>query len=405
MAQSAFNKVNLFIAFQYLITRRKQSILATVGVILGVSIFIVMISFMTGVNGFLDDAVFNGSPDIIISKKSVKSATKGVFGLTIPALEEVDDIDKLLSQNDNVQSFSHQLVSPAILISDAQQLPVSINGIFPDEETAMVDLDHRLIHGIGFKGLQKKNSVLMGISLAERLQVTAGDELKMILPNGKNQQLTVAGVFSFGITTIDNIRTYVHIETLQQLLGEKPLITNIHIKLKDREDVSVKTPLEQSTNAINVEDWKDSNKTIVIGNKVRNVLTWTISFALLLVAGFGIYNILNSTVIQKRKDIAVLKTMGYRSKDIVFVFLVQSFIIGFTGSLFGAFFGYLISYGISRTPLETTDFLIASTYPVTFNPLFYFLGSSFGILTSLFAGYFPSQKASRVDPVTIIRGI
>ncbi|MGB5819208.1 MAG: FtsX-like permease family protein [Saonia sp.] len=405
MSKNTFNKVNVFIAFQYLISRKKQSVLATIGVVLGVSIFIVMISFMTGVNAFLDDAVFNGSPDIVISKKPDVSANKGIFGITIPSLEKVDAIGKLLSQDDNVHFFSHQLISPAILISDTQQFPISINGVLPEQEKKMVDLNRRLVHGKGFQSLLKKNTILMGISLAKRLQVTEGDSLKMILPNGKNLQFTVSGIFSFGITTIDNIRTYVNAETLQNLLGEEPIITNIHVKLKNRNDVGLKSSLTHTIDTIIVDDWKDNNKTIVIGNKVRNVLTWTISFALLLVAGFGIYNILNITVIQKRKDIAVLKTMGYTGRDIVFVFLLQSFIIGFVGSLLGAVLGCLISYAISQTPLETSDFLIVDTYPVTFDSLFYILGTSFGILTSLLAGYFPSKKASGVDPVTIIRGI
>jgi len=198
----------------------------------------------------------------------------------------------------------------------------------------------------------------------------------------------------------------VHTEVLENLLSiEKENATHIHIKLKDRDNLEIESSLIASRDDINIIDWQDSNKTIVVGNKVRNVLTWAVSFALLLIAGFGIYNILNITVIQKRKDIAVLKTMGYTSTDIVFIFLVQSFVIGLLGSFLGAILGYIISYAISQTPLDTTDFIIVETYPVLFEPIFYILGVSFGTLTSLLAGYFPSKKASKVDPVTIIRGI
>lgn len=406
MPKSPLNKVNLFIAFQYLFTRKKQSILATIGVLLGVCIFIVMISFMTGVNSFLDDAVFNGSPDIIISKKARKTGNKNIFGRTVSTLENTQDIEILLNQNENLEAYSHQIISPAIIISDSQQLPVSINGVQPKEEKNMVDLNRRLVSGKGFSSLDPSNTILLGTSLAKRLGVEISDTLNMILPNGKNKQLVVSGIFSFGITTIDNIRTYVHGEVLENLLDiEKGNATHIHIKLKDRDNLELKSDLVGNINDIDITDWQDSNKTIVVGNKVRNVLTWAISFALLLIAGFGIYNILNITVIQKRKDIAVLKTMGYTSSDIVSIFLVQSFIIGLLGSFSGGILGYVISYAISQTPLDTTDFIIVDTYPVLFEPSFYILGISFGILTSLFAGYFPSKKASRVDPVTIIRGI
>ncbi|AXT51772.1 ABC transporter permease [Aquimarina sp. BL5] len=404
MSKQVFNKTNVFIALQYLFARKKQSFLAAIGVLLGVTTFIVMINFMTGVNDFLDDAVFNGSPDIIVSAKSKKQSTT-TSNLLSNYIENSNKIDDVLKVDDNVQSFAHQIISPAILISTSKQFPGSINGVFPAQESNMVNLERRLIEGEGFQSLLKENSILLGVSLAKRLQVSVGDQIKMILPNGKNQELRVSGIFSFGITTIDNVRTYVSASTLQNLLDQKNSITNIHVKLKDRDDVRLKSDLTDNIDGIATEDWKDSNKTIVIGNKVRDILTWSVSFALLLVAGFGIYNILNITVIQKRKDIAVLKTIGYSSNDIVFIFLIQSLIIGVLGAFFGVFFGYLISYLISTTPLDTSDFIIVDTYPINFKMSYYMLGFFFGILTTIFAGYFPSKKASKVDPVTIIRGI
>jgi len=406
MPNSSFNKVNLFIAFQYLFTRKKQSILATIGVLLGVCIFIVMISFMTGVNSFLDDAVFNGSPDIIIKQEVNTTEKRNTSRRAVSTLKNTKDIELLINQNSNLEAYAHQIISPAILISENQQLPVSINGVRPEEEKNMVNLDRRLVSGKGFSSLNAPNTIVLGTSLAKRLGVGIRDSMNMILSNGKNKKMVVSGIFSFGITTIDNIRTYVHADVLQELLTlKKESTTHLHIKLKNRNNLGLKSNLINDTSDIDITDWQDNNKTIVIGNKVRNVLTWAISFALLLIAGFGIYNILNITVIQKRKDIAVLKTMGYTSSDIVSIFLVQSFIIGLLGSFLGGILGYIISYAISKTPLDTTDFIIVDTYPVLFEPLFYILGISFGVLTSLFAGYFPSKKASNVDPVTIIRGI
>ena len=405
MSTPIYSKTNLFIAWQYLSARRKQSFLAMLGVMLGVTTFIVMINFMTGVNDFLDDAVFNGSPDIIVSSKTKAESSKQVFGNQLKTIADVQSINELLSKNENVQSFAHQLITPAILVSSTTQLPGSINGVFPDQEQHMVDLERRLIEGNGFQSLLEENSIVLGISLANRLKVSVGDELKMILPNGKNVKLKVSGIFSFGITTIDNVRTYFSASTLQQLLGQDQKTTHVHVKLKDRDDVSLKHQIIEQIASVAAEDWKDSNKTIVIGNKVRDILTWSVSFALLLVAGFGIFNILNITVIQKRKDIAVLKTMGYSSKDIVFIFLVQSLIIGLIGAVLGLLFAYVICYMISTTPLDTSDFIIVETYPINFKPIYFCMGFAFGVLTTILAGYIPSKKASKVDPVTIIRGL
>jgi len=400
MSKQVFNKTNVFIALQYLLARKRQSLLAALGVLLGVTTFIVMINFMTGVNDFLDDAIFKGSPDIIISEKTTKKRTSIANYVT-----DIEKINTFLTAHKNVASFACQIISPAILISNTKQFPGSINGVFSSQENTMVDLERRLVAGEGFESLTKPNSIILGVSLAKRLQISVGDSIEMILPTGKRTELKVSGIFSFGITTIDNVRTYMSAITLQKLLVQKDQITNIHIKLNDREDLGLKNDLVKQVDTITTEDWKESNKTIVIGNKVRDILTWSVSFALLLVAGFGIYNIMNITVIQKRKDIAVLKTIGYSSKDIVFIFLIQSLIIGILGALFGGILGYVISYVISTTPLDTADFIIVDTYPINFKIFYYILGIVFGIVTTIFAGYFPSKKASQVDPVTIIRGI
>ena len=404
MAKSTFRKVNFLIGLQYLITRRKQSVLAAAGVALGVSTFIVMVSFMTGVNTFLDDAVLGGNPDIIIRKKSSKEPSESAKDPK-PNEDISTMIATVLDKDVNVRATAPQIISPAIVIGEQEGLPVGLNGVFPDKEHLMVDLDRRLTHGAGFESLKDQKSILLGVSLAKRLGVTEGNAVKVILPTGNRIQLKVMGVFSFGITTIDNLRAYVHAQTLQNLLGKDAELTHVHVRLKDRNAVELTSSRLQNLEGLTTEDWKEANKTIVIGNQVRNVLTWSISMALLLVAGFGIYNILNSTVIQKRKDIAVLKTMGYNRKDIVFIFLIQSFIIGLTGAILGGILGYLGSYLISNTPLETTDFIIVETYPVSFKVAHYILGISFGLLAAVLAGYFPSKKASRVDPVAIVRGL
>ena len=108
---------------------------------------------------------------------------------------------------------------------------------------------------------------------------------------------------------------------------------------------------------------------------------------------------------QKRKDIAVLKTTGYRTKDINFIFLTKSLIIGSIGAVIGSGLGLMVSYLISITPLETTDFIIASTYPVNFKVVYYIIAVTFGIVTSGLAGYWPSKKASKLDPAKVIRDI
>jgi lipoprotein-releasing system permease protein len=125
---------------------------------------------------------------------------------------------------------------------------------------------------------------------------------------------------------------------------------------------------------------------------------------LLVVAGFGIYNIMNMNVINKLKDIAILKATGFGGKDVVAVFLLQAIIIGLAGGFLGLGIGFGISYLLSITPFETGDMISLKTFPVIFRVEYYIMGLAFGLITTILAGYFPSKKAAKIDPVAILRG-
>jgi len=123
-----------------------------------------------------------------------------------------------------------------------------------------------------------------------------------------------------------------------------------------------------------------------------------------VVAGFGIYNIMNMTIANKMKDIAILKAQGFAQRDIVTIFLSQSLIIGFIGAVTGIILGFGMSYALSCVPFPANDELSWEHFPVLFRPAYYVFGVVFGILTTFAAGFMPSLKASRVDPVVILRG-
>ena len=125
---------------------------------------------------------------------------------------------------------------------------------------------------------------------------------------------------------------------------------------------------------------------------------------LLLVAGFGIYNILNMTIYEKMKDIAILKATGFSGSDVTAVFMMQAVIIGLAGGLLGLLLGFLISYAISRVPFHADTLVNIDHMPVNFDATYYWVGLLFGIITTSLAGYFPSRRAASVDPVEIIRG-
>lgn len=125
---------------------------------------------------------------------------------------------------------------------------------------------------------------------------------------------------------------------------------------------------------------------------------------LLIVAGFGIYNILNMMIYEKMDAIAILKATGFSGWDVNRVFLLIALSIGVFGGVLGLVFGFLVSLFIDQIPFITPSLPAVTTYPVNYSPIYYFIGIAFSLITTYLAGLFPANKASRVDPVIIIRG-
>jgi lipoprotein-releasing system permease protein len=207
------------------------------------------------------------------------------------------------------------------------------------------------------------------------------------------------------MTEIDNIQSYVNIKMAQRILGESnDFITDILIKLNDiNKAPSYSIEMEQKFD-VTALDIQTANSQFETGTFVRNLISYAVSITLLLVAGFGIYNILNMLIYEKINDIAILKATGFSSTDVSWIFISQAIIIGIIGGILGLILGYFVSVLIDQTPFTTHAIPNLETYPVNYDPKFYFIGIGFALIATYFAGYLPSQKAGKMDPVDIIRG-
>jgi lipoprotein-releasing system permease protein len=192
---------------------------------------------------------------------------------------------------------------------------------------------------------------------------------------------------------------------VQQLLGKnRDYITDINVKLKDNKLARSAAAEFRKKYNYKADDWQTANASVLASNIIRDVLTYVVSITLLIVAGFGIYNIMNMTIANKLKDIAILKAQGFDRRDVVQIFLAQSLVIGLLGALAGIVLGFLLAYALSNVPFPAEGFVALKYFPVVFRPAHYFFGIFFGVITTLVAGLMPSVKASRIDPVVILRG-
>ena len=155
---------------------------------------------------------------------------------------------------------------------------------------------------------------------------------------------------------------------------------------------------------MNAVDINTANAQFETGTTIRNLITYAVSFTLLVVAGFGIYNILNMLIYEKMNDIAILKATGFSGNDVQYIFMSQALIIGIIGGVLGLLLGLGLSLLIDQAPFETDSLPTITTYPVNHDPMFYVIGIVFALISTFLAGVLPSRKAKKIDAVQIIRG-
>jgi lipoprotein-releasing system permease protein len=280
-----------------------------------------------------------------------------------------------------------------------------INGVDVEAESRLYHFNDYVSAGNGMDLSKIPNSIVLGKGLAKILLADIGEVVHITTAKGNRFSLKVVGYFQSGILEIDKVYSYASISTVQKLLN-KPAnyITDIQVQLKDMASAPVVAKEFQKFFNTDAEDIQTANAQFETGSSVRTLISYSVGITLLIVAGFGIYNILNMMIYEKMDSIAILKATGFSGADVKKIFLSIALSIGVVGGLLGLLFGFGVSSIIDQIPFNTASLPTIKTYPVFYNPLFYIIGIVFSLITTYLAGWFPASKASKVDPVVIIRG-
>ena len=409
------------IAKTHLLSRLKQSIIAALGVTFGIAMFIFMISFMTGVNNLLEDTMLSSTPhvriynDIKINRANVldeafPDATMKVVYHQKPAdlkknLRNGFQILTQLKKDPRVTGVSPLLNSQVFYNYGAHQINGQIAGVDILEEDKMFDLKSKLIQGRLENLFTSSNGIIMGCGLAKKMDLHMGDKVSITTPSGTLMLMNIVGIIQTGVSAIDDIKSYATLSTSQKILQkDSRYITDINIKITDLYKSKEMAREYAQISGYKAEDWETANATILVSFTLRNFITYAVVITLLTVAGFGIYNIMNMTIYEKMKDIAILKATGFSGNDVKAIFMTEALTIGIVGGIMGLLIGFGISTAVSHIPFHAEGFVNMDHLPVNFAIKYYIGGIGFGVITTAVAGWMPSRKASKIDPVEIIRG-
>ncbi|MCO5723945.1 ABC transporter permease [Robiginitalea marina] len=412
----------LGIARNHLLTKMKSTVTASLGVTFGIGAYITLVSFMTGLNQLLDDLILNQTPHIHLynevqpSKEQPIDRYLGASG-DLAQIRSVKPKPGQLKIHDALPILDHLKADPRVLGATPQlraQLfylsgPIDLGGVLLGvdilEEERLSSLGDYLVSGGARELAQSDNGVIMGIGLAEKMSLKKGDRVQVSTPGGEAFPLKIVGFYQSGIADIDNTQSFANLETVQRILGKPSnYITDINVKLHHIAQAAPMARELERQFGIRARDIVEANAQFETGTNIRNLITYAVSITLLVVAGFGIYNILNMLIYEKMNDIAILKATGFSGGDVQLIFMSQALLIGLIGGVLGLLLGFGLSQLIDSLPFETEALPTITTYPVNHNPGYYAIGISFALVSTFFAGYLPASRARKIDPVQIIRG-
>jgi len=404
--------INTEIAKTYIISNKKLTAVAATGVVLGMSIYIFMNSMLVGFDKSSSASIFKTTSHIRvykddeISKVLVKNSKENYLIINPKIVPSNNTIinPKLISET-ILKQPEVTVVTPQVSVNvfynnGKSQISGLAIGIKPEEANVMYNIKSFMVEG-NFDLLKSNpNGIIIGSGIAEKMNAKIGDNINLTSSKSVNKTYKVVGIFKTNNSKIDKSNSYVNLASSQQLLKEgASYITDINVNIVDPEKAKAIAEKISNITGYKAEGWKEANETFMAANKMRKMIITFVSLTILLVAGFGIYNILNMTVSQKINDIAILKAMGFKGKDVIRIFVTQAVTIGIMGVIGGMIMATVLITFLKKVYVGGD----IGYFPIDYEPSKYLQGVVIGLVITFFAGYIPAKKAAQVDPVTIFR--
>jgi lipoprotein-releasing system permease protein len=293
-----------------------------------------------------------------------------------------------------------QVSCPVFYNNGKSQITGTTIGFDPMEADKMFRISTFTVQGSIADLSTHQDGIIIGSGIAEKMNLLTGDKINITSSKGINLTLTVVGIFKTNISKEDKTKSYVNLATGQKFLKENnAYVTDINVNI-DNPDRAPQVAKELTAlTGYKAEDWIAANETYMAASRIRKIVITFISFTLLIVSSFGIYNILNMTVSQKINDIAILKAMGFNGRDVVRIFVYQALTIGAIGVILGVFFALILVQALQHVYIGGD----IGYFPIRFEPWVFVRGIFIGLFITFLAGYVPAKKAAKVDPVSIFR--
>lgn len=412
---------NLRIAIRFLTAKKRSMLMSLAGIVFGVGFFIVtqaqtsgfeqfFIRTILGTNGAIriedkfQDTIFAmaaAGHDAEASKFEVSAPREG--RKYIEGIEDPELLMEALKHFHNVAGASMVVRGSVVADSSFKNDTAQVYGIRLEHHLGVSDLARQIIRGSLEDFRSAPTGLIIGSVLAQRLQVTIGDTL--ILRAGDQQRrYRITAVYETGVSDIDKVRIYTHLGEARSLLKRSTGASFIQVALFDRDRAPQDALHMENVFRHGAQGWQEREKTwLEVFRALRISSALTVS-TIILISGLGMFNTLVMIVLEKTKEIAILRSMGYTRKDIARIFLWLGFIVLVAGTVLGCLFGAGVTYGVSKLPIRIRGIFTTDSFVVAWSIWHYVAATLTATVIVMTAAVFPARRAARLEPGDIIRG-
>lgn len=410
---------NLRIAVRFLTAKKRAMLMSLLGIAFGVGFFIVTQAQTSGFEGFFIKTILgtNGAiqvedklQDTIRTMEAGGGGSGSTFQVTekgakkyIEGIEEPHLLIQGLRAFKNVAGVSEVLKGSVVIRSISRNETAQIYGIHLDDHLSVSDLAHQIVQGSLADFRNTPSGALVGSVLATRLQLSVGDSFIMEA-TGETRRYRVSAIYETGVSDIDKVRIYVHMSEARSILKKPTGASFIQISLFDKDRAPEDALRMEEVLHHSAMSWQEREKTwLEVFRALRYSSAITVS-TIILISGLGMFNTLAMIVMEKTKEIAILRSMGYTRRDISHIFLWQGALVLIAGTVVGWILGAGVTYGVSKIPLQIRGIFSTDSFVVAWSIWHYFWASATAVVVVMAASLIPARRAAKLEPGDVIRG-
>ena len=411
------NPLLISIAVKHLLARKRQSVVSLLGIILGVAFFLAISSMMQGSEQDFIKRLVDNSPHITVQDEFRNPTLQPADQLYPQGAVQVRDV-KPETETRGIRNYrqileyirtipgafaSPSLQGQALVDFAGKDETLTLNGIIPSEIEQVSTIGQYMKEGAISDLESNSDGIILGSELVRKLSLRMNENITVSATTGQVHTFQIVGIFHTGRAEYDEGQAFVSLKRVQSLMNRPNRINNIVVKLKDPYQAQAVAAKIEARGGYKSVSWQEQSEDLMSTLMIRNIIMYSVVSAVLIVAAFGIYNIISTVVMEKQRDIAILRSKGFHARDIERIFLFQGAVLGLAGCATGLPLGMIIMAGLMSLTFKFPG-SDPIHLPLDWSWVQFAIAGGFAIAASTMAALMPARKAARVQPVDILRG-